>query len=169
MIDNLEGLIRGSDTNAAAAAVEALVRIGGARAEALLRERLSAPDLFLRVSIVEGLTRLGTRVPWEELKPAVEDAIVRRISAELPESQVHGEWMGFVKIGAAAQPLLRQLTAELLSAPDGHRATLDDLLQALATSDRDVEVFYTTGHWLDVDRLADLGPAGTFETRGDIR
>jgi HEAT repeat protein len=83
MISSLEGLIRGSDTNAAAAAVEALVRIGGARAEALLRERLSASDLFLRISIVEGLTRLGTRVPWDELKPAVEDAIVRRISAEL--------------------------------------------------------------------------------------
>ncbi|UCH29876.1 MAG: HEAT repeat domain-containing protein [Myxococcales bacterium] len=83
MIDSLEDLIRGSDTNAAAAAVEALVRIGGARAEGLLRERLSASDLFLRISIVEGLTRLGTRVPWEELEPAVEDAIVRRISAEL--------------------------------------------------------------------------------------
>jgi HEAT repeat protein len=83
MIDNLEGLIRGSDTNAAAAAVEALVRIGGARAEELLRGQLSAAELFLRIAIVEGLTRLGTRVPWAELRPAVEDAIVRRISAEL--------------------------------------------------------------------------------------
>lgn len=83
MIDNLEGLVRGADANTAAAAVEALVSIGGARAERLLRERLSTPDLFVRIAIVEGLTRLGTRVPWIELKPAVEDAIVRRISAEL--------------------------------------------------------------------------------------
>ncbi len=83
MIDNLEELIRGEDTNSAAAAVEALVCIGGSRAEALLREQLSAPALFLRISIVEGLTRMGARVPWPELKPAVEDAIVRRISAEL--------------------------------------------------------------------------------------
>lgn len=83
MIDNLESLLRGDDANAAAAAVEALVCIGGARAETLLRQRLSVSDLFLRISIVEGLTRLGTRVPWPELRPAVEDAIVRRISAEL--------------------------------------------------------------------------------------
>ena len=83
MIDHLESLVLGSDANVAAAAVEALVCIGGARAEALLKERLSTPHLFLRISIVEGLTRLGTRVPWAELQPAVEDAIVRRISAEL--------------------------------------------------------------------------------------
>lgn len=83
MIGNLERLLVGSDPNAAAAAVEALVCIGGPRAESLLRARLSTPDLFLRIAVVEGLTRLGTYVPWSELRPAVEHAIVRRISAEL--------------------------------------------------------------------------------------
>ncbi len=83
MIDHLEPLVRGSDGNVAAAAVEALVCIGGGRAEALLKERLSTPHLFLRISILEGLTRLGTRLTWTELAPAVDDAIVRRISAEL--------------------------------------------------------------------------------------
>ena len=83
MVDNLETLIRGSDANTAAAAVEALVRIGGSRAQRLLLEHLSTPDLFLRIAVVEGLSRMGTVVPWELLRPAVEDAIVRRISAEL--------------------------------------------------------------------------------------
>jgi len=83
MIASLEALIRESDPNTAAAAVEALVRIGGVRAETLLEEQLTSPDLFLRIAIVEGLSRMGTRVPWALLKPAVEDAIVRRISAEL--------------------------------------------------------------------------------------
>jgi HEAT repeat protein len=83
MIDHLESLVRGSDANVAAAAVEALVCIGGARAESLLKERLSTPHLFLRIAILEGLTRMGTRVPWNELEPAAEDAIARRISAEL--------------------------------------------------------------------------------------
>ena len=83
MIDHLEPLVRGPDANAAAAAVEALVCIGGSRAEDLLKERLSTPHLFLRISILEGLTRLGTRLTWTELAPAVDDAIVRRISAEL--------------------------------------------------------------------------------------
>ncbi|MEM7135516.1 MAG: HEAT repeat domain-containing protein [Myxococcota bacterium] len=83
MIDSLALLLAGSDTNTAAAAVEALVCIGGARAEELLEQRLCTQDLFLRIAIVEGLTRLGTQVPWASLGPAVEDAIVRRISAEL--------------------------------------------------------------------------------------
>jgi HEAT repeat protein len=83
MVSNLEDVLRGDDANAAAAAVEALVRIGGSRAEELLREQLATTDLFLRISVVEGLTRLGTHVPWSELAPAVDDAIVRRISAEL--------------------------------------------------------------------------------------
>jgi len=83
MIDHLQTVLRGSDANVAAAAVEALVCIGGARAEGLLKEQLATPDLFLRIAIVEGLTRLGTQVSWKELGPAVEDAIVRRISAEL--------------------------------------------------------------------------------------
>ncbi|MGB5366377.1 MAG: HEAT repeat domain-containing protein [Polyangiales bacterium] len=83
MIDHLAPLVRGPDANAAAAAVEALVCIGGSRAEDLLKERLSTPHLFLRISILEGLTRLGTRLTWTELAPAVDDAIVRRISAEL--------------------------------------------------------------------------------------
>jgi phosphoenolpyruvate phosphomutase len=94
---------------------------------------------------------------------------LERISTELPEDEVHGEWMGFLKIGPDAQALVRELTAELLSAPDGRQAALVDLLQALASSHRAVEVFYTTGHWLDVDRLADLGSAGSFEAPGDIK
>ena len=83
MIDHLEALVLGPDGNVAAAAVEALVCIGGSRAEGLLKERLSTPHLFLRISILEGLTRLGTRLTWTELAPAVDDAIVRRIATEL--------------------------------------------------------------------------------------
>ncbi len=83
MVESLEGLLRRADPNTAAAAVEALVRIGGARAESLLTEHLSTSNLFLRIAIVEGLSRMGTFVSWDLLRPAVGDAIVRRISAEL--------------------------------------------------------------------------------------
>ncbi|MGB5813543.1 MAG: HEAT repeat domain-containing protein [Polyangiales bacterium] len=83
MVDSLGEMLAGDDTNTAAAAVEALVNIGGSRSEALLQQRMATGDLFLRIAIVEGLTRLGTKVPWERLGPAVEDALVRRISAEL--------------------------------------------------------------------------------------
>lgn len=136
MVDILEGLIRGDDTNAAAAAVEALVCIGGARAEALLRERLSASDLFLRISIVEGLTRLGTCVPWKEVKLAVEDALVRRISAELLGRTGEPEALEFL-LELAADPspqtssaALRAI-AELAGSVDADR---DELVERLSAS-----------------------------------
>jgi len=120
MIPNLERVLRGRDANAAAAAVEALVRIGGTRAEALLMGRLSTSDLFLRISIVEGLTRLGTRVPWSELQPAVEDAIVRRISAEL--------------LGRTGDPQALEFLLEL--ATDASPQTSSAALRAIATLTR---------------------------------
>ena len=80
---------------------------------------------------------------------------------------VHGEWMGFVKVGPDAQPAVRELTAQLLA--DNAQAQLPDLLNALVAAGHDVEVVYTTGHWLDVDRLVDLARAGTFRSRGGTR
>ncbi len=135
MIDHLESLIRGSDANVAAAAVEALVCIGGARAEGLLKERLSTPHLFLRVSIVEGLTRLGTRVLWQELAPAVEDAIVRRISAELLGRTGEPQALEFLldlAIDASPQTSSAALRAiaELVDEAEAHRAELIDRLSA---------------------------------------
>ena len=135
MIDQLESLVRGSDANVAAAAVEALVCIGGARAESLLREHLPTSHLFLRISIVEGLTRLGTRVPWEELKPAVDDAIVRRISAELLGRTGEPEALEFLlELAADASPqtssaALRAI-AELAEEAEAHRAELIERLSA---------------------------------------
>ena len=117
MVPNLESILRGNDANAAAAAVEALVRIGGERAEALLMEHLSTDDLFLRISIVEGLTRLGTQVPWTALQPAVGDAIVRRISAEL--------------LGRTGNPQALEFLLEL--ATDASPQTSSAALRAIAT------------------------------------
>lgn len=135
MIDHLAVLIRGSDANVAAAAVEALVCIGGARAESLLQEQLATPHLFLRISVLEGLTRLGTRVPWEELGPAVEDAIVRRISAELLGRTGEPQALEFL-LQLATDPspqtssaALRAI-AELAEEAETHRAELVDRLSA---------------------------------------
>lgn len=125
MIDNLEGLLRGDDANTAAAAVEALVCIGGARAEALLRARLSVSDLFVRIAIVEGLTRLGARLPWNEVKQAVEDPLVRRISAEL--------------LGRTGDPEALELLLELASdaSPQTSAAALRAIAELAQTTEAD--------------------------------
>lgn len=135
MIDQLEALVRGADANIAAAAVEALVCIGGARAESLLQEQLPTQNLFLRISVLEGLTRLGTRVPWKQLEPAVEDAIVRRISAELLGRTGEPQALEFLlELAADSSPqtssaALRAI-AELTEQAETHRAELTDRLSA---------------------------------------
>lgn len=136
MIDHLESLVRGADANLAAAAVEALVYIGGSRAEGLLKERLSTPHLFLRISILEGLTRLGTRLSFAELAPAVEDAIVRRISAELlgrTGNPVALEFLLDLATDASPQTSSAALRAiaELANDPNADR---DELIARLSAS-----------------------------------
>jgi len=135
MIDHLQTLLRGSDTNAAAAAVEALVSIGGARSEGLLKEKLPTLDLFLRISIVEGLTRMGTEVSWTELRPAVEDAIVRRISAELLGRTGDPQALEFLlELATDASPQASAASiraiGQLVSEAETHRAALVDRLSA---------------------------------------
>jgi HEAT repeat protein len=96
---------------------------------------LSAPDLFLRIAVVEGLTRMGAHVPWEEVKTAVEDAIVRRISAELLGRTGEPEALEFLlELAADASPqtssaALRAI-AELAQAVDVDRTDLIERLSA---------------------------------------
>jgi phosphoenolpyruvate phosphomutase len=47
--------------------------------------------------------------------------------------------------------------------PDHRQAKLHHLLSDLAGSGQQIRVVYTTGHWLDVDSLADALAAGKFK------
>ncbi len=74
---------RSTDSNTAAAAVDALSRIGGADAEVALRGLLSAPDPFQRMAALDALTRLAAMVPYEELAPLLADRMTKRVALEL--------------------------------------------------------------------------------------
>jgi HEAT repeat protein len=71
------------DPNVAAAALDALARVGGPEAEAALRRRLTVKDPFQRMAALDGLARLGATVPWEELHPLLGDRLVRRVALVL--------------------------------------------------------------------------------------
>lgn len=71
------------DPNVAAAALDALARLGGPEAEAALRRRLASKDPFQRMAALDGLARLGATVPWEELAPLLDDRLVRRVALVL--------------------------------------------------------------------------------------
>ena len=81
---------------------------------------------------------------------------------DLPEDRIHGEWMGFLKVSAAALPRFRSLVAGLAAKPENRKAKLHQLLTELVRNGERVRVIYTTGHWLDIDSLEDVVAAGSF-------
>ena len=80
----------------------------------------------------------------------------------LAPAQIHGEWMGFLRVSTAAVPRLLACVAALLEAPGGNACKLHHVLSALVGEGEAVRVVYTTGHWLDVDTVDDLVAAGGF-------
>ena len=80
----------------------------------------------------------------------------------LEPTQIHGEWMGFLRVSAAAVPRLLACVAALLETPGGNACKLHHVLSALVGEGEAVRVVYTTGHWLDVDTVDDLVAAGGF-------
>jgi phosphoenolpyruvate phosphomutase len=81
-----------------------------------------------------------------------------RCDPGLPEDRRHGEWMGFLKIAPRALPAVRA-AVDALVARDRH-AKLPQLLEQLVAGGERVAVLYTTGHWYDVDSVADVVAAG---------
>ena len=67
-----------SDENVRAAAAEALGRIGGPRVGEALRKALGRNDLLGRLAALEALARIGSRVELAELRPLLEQPILRR-------------------------------------------------------------------------------------------
>jgi phosphoenolpyruvate phosphomutase len=91
--------------------------------------------------------------------------VLRRVAADLPETSIHGEWMGFLRVAERALPAFKALVRELL-ADGGHRASkLPTLINALVSRGMAPRVLYTTGHWLDIDSLDDVVQAGAFQAR----
>jgi phosphoenolpyruvate phosphomutase len=90
------------------------------------------------------------------------DVWLERCAEDLVEGERHGEWMGFLKVNARALPRLRLVVREMAVQPGHRKAKLHHLLTELVARGERVRVVYTTGHWLDVDSLADLLAAGRF-------
>jgi HEAT repeat protein len=66
------------DENIRAAAAEALGGLGGPRVGAALRAELARGGLLSRLAALEALVHMGEQVPLAELRPALEQPILRR-------------------------------------------------------------------------------------------
>lgn len=84
-------------------------------------------------------------------------------ATELREDEIHGEWMGFFRIGPASQGQVRDILDQMLSSAHTRRkGSLPDLINTLVERGLPVRVVYTTGHWLDIDSPEDVASAGSF-------
>ena len=90
------------------------------------------------------------------------DVYLARCAEDIPEGDCHGEWMGFLRVSAGALPRLRSVVQEMAARPANRKAKLHHLLTELVARGEKIRVVYTTGHWLDVDSLADVLAAGSF-------
>ncbi|MBX3703225.1 MAG: phosphoenolpyruvate mutase [Steroidobacteraceae bacterium] len=84
------------------------------------------------------------------------------VGEELPEERIHGEWMGFLRVSAAALPRLREVVRGLAADPANRQAKMQAVLAELMRRGGKIRVIYTTGHWLDVDSLDDVLAASEF-------
>jgi phosphoenolpyruvate phosphomutase len=84
------------------------------------------------------------------------------VGETLPEQAVHGEWMGLLKVRRAARQRLASVTSEVVTEPEGRKAKLLHIMNALVERGEMIRVLYTTGHWLDVDSVEDVMAAGGF-------
>ncbi|NND54326.1 MAG: phosphoenolpyruvate mutase [Gammaproteobacteria bacterium] len=89
--------------------------------------------------------------------------VLLKCAAEtLPESEIHGEWMGFLKVSKAMLPEFRNIVTDMVADPAHRKAKMHHLLNELVARGHTVRIIYTTGHWLDVDSIADVLAAGSF-------
>jgi phosphoenolpyruvate phosphomutase len=87
---------------------------------------------------------------------------LKRIGADIQEPDIHGEWMGFLKVSAKGFTILKAALDKLLSSPDHQQFKIPDLLNMLIDDGHNVRTIYTTGHWLDINTVQDLVAAGNF-------
>lgn len=87
---------------------------------------------------------------------------LKQLGNEIPETAIHGVWMGFLKVSPVAAKLITDVITELLAQPGNRKATIPQLLQELLSRRQPIRVLYTVGHWLDINSLEDVVQAGEF-------
>ena len=116
----------------------------------------------------EGTVNRGRHADYAECsapysrKDGLREIHLERIGLKIPPDARHGEWMGFLKVAAPARTRLQETLERLLADPAHRRAGMATLLNGLVEAGHAVRVLYTTGHWLDVDSVADAVRAGSF-------
>lgn len=79
-----------------------------------------------------------------------------------------GRWIGMLRVRGTGRDWLIEALDRLQDRASFDRLGMPDLLNSLVSAGRPVKVLYIHGHWLDVNRMEDLGRASDF-THGEYR
>lgn len=88
-------------------------------------------------------------------------ATLREMSADIPEQDVCGEWIGLAKLGAKGAEWVVEELERLREEGLLESADMPMLFTRLARR-HPVRILYFSGHWMDVDSLPDLAVAQLF-------
>ena len=84
------------------------------------------------------------------------------MSPSLKPEQIHGEWMGFLRVSSEKGGFFHTVVDRMVSEEGGRKARMHDLVNRLVQEGERVRVLYTTGNWIDIDTVEDLVVAGKF-------
>ncbi len=126
--------------------------------QALLAYQGDAPVVMTSLSTWQPLWAARMANPLADVETFVMDADQKVLSlGQVPNGlgEVQGQFMGVVRIKAAALPAVWQQVATVL-ATQGPNAYMTDLLQALIDNGLPVQAIPVAGGWLEVDSCEDL-------------
>ena len=135
----------------------------------ILRGLLATPgDIVLAVDIAARAAGDGrVRDLVESDRPAREDFVdddplqLRRMGDDIAPEAMAGEWIGLARLSPAGATWLREEIVQLRDDGLLERADLPQLLTRIAAR-HPVRLHLFSGHWMDVDTLADLAAARNF-------
>ena len=87
---------------------------------------------------------------------------LKQLGTEISQDNIHGIWMGFLKISPSGAKQLQTVLPKLLAAPSNQKAGMATLFQELLKNRQPIRVLYTVGHWLDINNFDDVVQAGNF-------
>lgn len=87
---------------------------------------------------------------------------VNTIGPNLAKESITGEWFGFFMLSPKGFDILRATLAELRSRDSFASMRMSDLFRELMARGNTISALYITGHWLDIDEVADFNEAGAF-------
>ena len=76
------------------------------------------------------------------------------------DGDTDAEWMGMLKVKSDNREFFLQKVEEIIKA--NSKAQIPDLINTILDSKKNVNVIYTSGHWIDIDSLEDLMKASYF-------